>query len=145
MVGVPGMDGLGIPAQPGRRQRGPARRGDDLALVGGAIGAGLNLVAGMANAQWKQQVKRVVPGFLAGGLGGAIGGFVGDILFTSLPPAAPRLGWMIMGAGIGVVEGLYERSPAKLRNGLIGGAVGGLIGGFLFDPILRPDRARTRA
>ena len=41
-----------------------------------------------------------------------------------------------MGAGIGVVEGLYERSPAKLRNGLIGGAVGGLVGGFLFDPIL---------
>jgi hypothetical protein len=42
---------------------------------------------------------------------------------------------MVMGAGIGVVEGLYERSPAKLRNGLIGGAVGGLAGGFFFDPI----------
>ncbi len=40
-----------------------------------------------------------------------------------------------MGAGIGVVEGLYERSPAKLRNGLIGGSVGGLLGGFLFQPI----------
>ena len=105
------------------------------ALVGGAIGTGLNLVAGMANAQWKQQIKRVLPGFIAGGLGGAIGGFLGDILFTSfhLPRA---LGWMIMGAGIGVVEGLYERSPAKLRNGLIGGAIGGLLGGFLFDPIL---------
>ena len=40
-----------------------------------------------------------------------------------------------MGAGIGVVEGLYERSPAKLRNGLIGGAIGGFLGGILFDPI----------
>ncbi len=104
-------------------------------LVGAAIGMGLNLVAGMANAQWKQQIKRVVPGLLAGGIGGAVGGFLGDILFASfrLPRA---FGWMIMGAGIGVVEGLYERSPAKLRNGLIGGAIGGLIGGFLFDPIL---------
>ncbi len=103
------------------------------ALVGGAIGTGLNLVAGMANAQWKQQIKRVLPGFIAGGLGGAIGGFMGDILFSVFHVRA--LGWMIMGAGIGVVEGLYERSPAKLRNGLIGGAIGGLIGGFLFDPI----------
>jgi len=68
-------------------------------------------------------------------VGGAVGGLLGDILFTSfhLPRA---FGWMIMGAGIGVVEGIYERSPAKLRNGLIGGAIGGLAGGFLFDPIL---------
>ena len=58
------------------------------AMVGGAIGAGLNLVAGMANAQWKQQIKRVLPGFIAGGLGGAIGGFMGDILFSLVPPAA---------------------------------------------------------
>jgi FHA domain len=112
------------------------------ALVGGAIGAGLNVVAGLANAQWKQQIKRIVSGLLAGGVGGAIGGFVGDILYSGfqLPRA---LGWMIMGAGIGVVEGLYERSPAKLRNGLIGGTVGGLIGGFLFDPIVALIDSRT--
>lgn len=105
------------------------------AMAGAAIGGGLNLVAGMANAQWKQQVKRLGPGLIAGGIGGAVGGFVGDILYTTL--GLPRaLGWMIMGAGIGVVEGFSERSPAKLRNGLIGGMVGGLIGGLLFDPIL---------
>ena len=104
------------------------------ALVGGAIGAGLNLVAGMANAQWKQQLKRAVPGLIAGSIGGAVGGYLGDVLFTSV--GLPRgFGWMIMGAGIGIVEGLYERSPAKLRNGLIGGSIGGLVGGFLFDPI----------
>ena len=104
------------------------------ALVGAAIGAGLNLVAGMANGRLKEQIKRVVPGLLAGGVGGAVGGFIGDVLYGTfeLPRA---FGWMLMGAGIGVVEGLYERSPAKLRNGLIGGSVGGLVGGFLFDPI----------
>jgi hypothetical protein len=42
---------------------------------------------------------------------------------------------MIMGLGIGAIEGLYEHSASKLRNGLIGGALGGLLGGFLFDPI----------
>jgi hypothetical protein len=45
------------------------------------------------------------------------------------------LGWAIMGVGIGVVDGLSDRSRTKLRNGLIGGGLGGLIGGMLFDPI----------
>jgi pSer/pThr/pTyr-binding forkhead associated (FHA) protein len=105
------------------------------AIVGAAIGAGLNLVAGMVNGQWKQQIKRVVPGLIAGGVGGAIGGFLGDVLVGIFGVQFRALGWMIMGACIGVVEGLYERSPAKLRNGLIGGGIGGLIGGFLFQPI----------
>ena len=39
------------------------------ALVGGAIRAGLNLVAGMANGRLKEQIKRVVPGLVAGGVG----------------------------------------------------------------------------
>ncbi len=108
------------------------------ALVGAAIGMGLNLLAGMANARFIQQLKRAVPGLVAGGLGGAVGGFLGNVLFSlfSVFGANVRaIGWMVMGAGIGVVEGLYERSPAKLRNGLIGGAIGGFLGGILFDPI----------
>jgi hypothetical protein len=105
------------------------------ALVGAAIGMGLNLLAGMANARFTQQLKRAVPGLLAGGVGGAIGGFIGDILVSLLGPDFRAIGWLVMGAGIGVVEGLYERSQAKLRNGLIGGALGGLLGGLLFRPI----------
>jgi hypothetical protein len=106
-------------------------------LVGAAIGMGLNLLAGMANARFTQQLKRAVPGLLAGGLGGAVGGFLGNILVSLLGANFRAIGWMVMGAGIGVVEGLYERSPAKLRNGLIGGAIGGFLGGILFDPIFR--------
>ncbi len=107
------------------------------ALVGAAIGMGLNLLAGMANARLGQQLKRAVPGLLAGGVGGAVGGFLGNILVSLLGANFRAIGWMVMGAGIGVVEGLYERSPAKLRNGLIGGAIGGFLGGILFDPIFR--------
>jgi pSer/pThr/pTyr-binding forkhead associated (FHA) protein len=112
------------------------------ALVGSAIGAGLNLVAGMANAQWRQLLKRLVPGLITGAMGGAIGGFIGNLLIGSNALASfnrlgllRAIGWMVMGAGIGVVEGIYERSGAKLRNGLIGGAIGGLVAGFLFEPI----------
>ena len=104
------------------------------ALVGAAIGAGLNLVAGSANAQFSQQLKRVAPGLLIGGVGGVCGIVIGNLLYVYLHiPLA--FGWMVMGAGIGVAEGLYSRSTAKLRNGLIGGTIGGLIGGFLFEPI----------
>jgi hypothetical protein len=114
------------------RSEGPLRVALTAGLVGGAIGAGLNLVAGLANGQWSQLLKRLVPGLLGGGIGGAIGGALGELAFVRLN--LPRaIGWMIMGAGIGVVEGLTERSRQKLRNGLIGGVIGGALGGFLFD------------
>jgi hypothetical protein len=104
------------------------------ATLGAMIGAGLNLVAGMANAQWKQQLRRILAGLLVGGLGGLVGGLLGEILYADL--GLPRfLGWMIMGLGIGAADGLYDRSTRKIRNGLIGGGLGGLLGGLLFDLI----------
>ena len=102
-------------------------------LVGGAIGAGLAAVAGMANGQWKQILQRMTPGLVGGGLGGAAGILLGKLLYAKNMPRA--IGFMVMGLCIGIVEGVYERSPSKIRNGLIGGASGGLIGGFLFDPL----------
>lgn len=104
------------------------------ALVGAAIGFGLSVVAGLANGRLSQIALRALPGVVAGGFGGALGSFVGDLLYPFLGRAP---GWMIVGIGIGIVEGLYERSASKLRNGLIGGALGGLLGGLLFDPIQR--------
>lgn len=109
------------------------------ALVGSAIGAGLNLLAGMANGQLVQQVMRLGPGLIGGAVGGAVGALLGDVLYSAGLPRA--LGWMVMGAGIGVVEGLYERSATKLRNGLIGGAIGGAFGGVLFDVVLAVVRS----
>src|SRR5262245_25676451 len=103
------------------------------ALVGAAIGAGLNLLAGAANGQLVQQLKRLGPGFVGGAIGGAAGALLGGLLYQIGVPRA--FGWMVMGAGIGVVEGLYDRSLSKVRNGLIGGSLGGLLGGFLFDVI----------
>ena len=105
-------------------------------IVGAAIGAGLNAVAGMSNGGIFQTIKRLGPGLVGGGIGGAVGGLLGNFLFASL--GMPRvIGWVIMGLGIGVVEGLYEKSPSKIRNGLIGGGLGGLAGGLLFDILPR--------
>jgi hypothetical protein len=101
-------------------------------IVGAAIGMGINLVAGTANAQWKVLLRRAVAGLVCGLIGGAVGGLVGNVLFVYAK--IPRsIGWLIMGLGIGVADGIYDRSKKKIRNGLIGGAVGGLVAGILFD------------
>jgi hypothetical protein len=101
------------------------------ALVGGVLGGGLGLVSGMTSAQWHALIRRGGLGFLGGLLGGGFGGLVGTVLYWLYFPRA--IGWLVMGAGIGVAEGLYERSWRKTRNGLIGGALGGFLGGWLFE------------
>ena len=85
----------------------------------------------MANAQWKQLLLRAMPGLAGGCLGGAVGAMVG---YAAVNLELPHvIGWLIMGLGIGVVEGIYEQSKSKIRNGLIGGGVGGFLGGVFFS------------
>ncbi len=103
------------------------------ALVGGVLGSGLGIVSGMTNAQWQTLVRRAGMGLLGGVLSGGVGGLVGSVLYWLRFPRA--VGWLVMGAGIGVAEGLYERSRRTMRHGLIGGALGGFFGGWLFEGI----------
>ncbi len=105
------------------------------AVVGAAVGAGLSLAGGLANLSAKRLAKRVPPGLLVGGFAGIVGGSLGNVFVGTLH-WDPGLGWMVMGAGLGAAEGLYERSPTKLRDGAIGGAIGGLAGGALFGLVL---------
>lgn len=103
------------------------------ALVGAPIGGGLNVVAGLSNTRLKNLLMRVPAGLLGGGVGGAVGILAGQLVYYVHLPRA--FGFMLLGLGVGVVEGVYERSSSKIRNGVIGGLIGGLVGGFLFDPI----------
>ena len=80
-------------------------------IIGAAIGLGLNVVAGMANAHWKELLRRALPGLVGGFLGGAVGGTIGNLLYALGLPRA--IGWLIMGLGIGVVEGAYEKSEEQ--------------------------------
>ncbi len=103
------------------------------ALVGGGLGVGLWVVSGMTNPQWRVLVRRAGLGLFGGLLSGGLGGLVGSVLYWLGFPRA--IGWLAMGTGIGVAEGLHEQSWRKTRNGLIGGALGGFLGGWLFEGI----------
>ncbi len=100
-------------------------------FVGAGIGAGLMILTGTGK---QQRVLRLIVGLVGGMIAGAIGGSLGNMFVDKLH--LPRwLGWTMMGLCIGSIEGAYECSLKKLRNGLIGGSLGGLVGGLLFEPI----------
>ena len=119
------------------------------ALVGATIAAGLNLVSGMTNAQWRRQLARLPSGLLGGGLGGAIGGLLGNLatwaggaigdwlgnlaVGTAVSFLGQVFGWMLMGLAIGVAGGIEEKSVRKSCHGAVGGTLGGLVGGVLIQ------------
>ncbi len=60
-------------------------------------------------------------------------GFMGAV-------AARGLGWMCLGAAVGVSEGVAARSLGKLSYGTLGGLLGGFIGGALFGGLYLSTR-----
>jgi len=110
-------------------------------LVGAAIGTAVNVAAALGGGGMAKLGSRAVIGGIGGGLGGSLGAILGNTLYglgagSGFGWLFRGVGWMLMGIGIGVVDGIQEGSFAKIRNGLIGGAIGGLVGGLLFDPMV---------
>lgn len=118
-------------------------------LVGGAIGAGLIVVAGLTNPQWKRLAPRVLLGLVCGGASGLVGGLVGNTLFVSvsglmrvvgIPEGLADVigavflvfGWTLLGLSVGAVDGLLDRAWRRAKIGFWGGAIGGALGGILF-------------
>lgn len=117
-------------------------RGDSPGLIGvGILGAILgSMICGalaafntLLNGSAAQLPKKVGFALVSGAVGGGAATVVAQVLFAFGVPRS--FAWMFMGVGVGLVEGVFEQSPTKLRNGIIGGAIGGLLGGLLFDPI----------
>jgi hypothetical protein len=105
-------------------------------FVGGAIAGGLGMLAGAANGQWKQGFHRLWLGLGGGFIGGALGGGFGALIYSEqLATVSRTIGWTLMGLAIGSVDGVFDLSVKKIRNGLIGGGIGGFLGGLLFNPI----------
>ena len=110
-------------------------------LVSVPIGGGISLASGLTNPQWKNLLNRLLIGFAGGLLGGLLGSLLGACIFSVLQ-SVPVLGflgriigWTLIGMGIGVTEGIFDRNLKKVRNGLIGGGVGGFLAGLFFIPV----------
>jgi hypothetical protein len=106
-----------------------------------AIGGGVSLASGLTNPNLANLLKRLGLGFAGGLLGGLLGSILGACIFGLLQ-AVPVLGflsrvlgWTLIGVGVGVTEGIFDRNIKKIRNGLFGGAVGGFLAGLFFVPI----------
>lgn len=125
------------------------------ALIGGAIGYFLVAVDALRDRSFLRFVRLSCYGVLLGALGGAPGMWVGDQINTHLVAGigatrgdagrvlmtalARGIGWTILGAAVGISEGIAARSLGKFSYGTIGGAIGGFIGGALY--YLALDRA----
>jgi hypothetical protein len=110
-------------------------------FVAVAIGGGVSLTSGLTNPQLLNLLKRLLFGFAGGLLGGLVSSLLGACVFGFLEkvPVLGLLsrvfGWTLIGCGIGVTEGIFDRNLNKIRNGVVGGALGGFLAGLLFVPI----------
>lgn len=99
-------------------------------IVGTAIACGLAFVAARVSGRLLQRLgMTLLVGIPVSALAGWLGQAIYDMGLSHI------LGWVLMGMGIGSIDGLFDRSPRKIRQGMLGGAVGGLVGGLLFDPL----------
>ncbi len=103
-------------------------------LLGLSLGAALLIaenVWGLRGRWWRD--ARWVP--LGAALLGALGAIVGQLVYGLLPdsPTSRAWGWAILGAAVGAMLGLADRSKTKAGRGAFGGFAGGLAGGLVFD------------
>ena len=114
------------------------------ALVGAALGGGLNLVAGLANPQWKRQLHRFLLGLDVRRRRRHCRKPAGK---PPLQPAGTLAGRGLDGPGPGHRRHRRNRgkSVRKCRNGALGGTLGGLLGGLLFNLLASGSGMAARA
>jgi hypothetical protein len=101
-------------------------------FIGGMVGAVEGIVI-------KQSAPRATLGALAGGAAGLISGLMGLLLgeagFLLLGGglAGRSLGWLLLGAFLGIGEGVVSRSMRRLSYGGIGGTLAGAVGGIIYE------------
>jgi len=101
-------------------------------FIGGMVGTVEGLVI-------KQSIPRAALGALAGAAAGLISGLLGLLLgeagFLLLHGGlvGRSLGWLLLGAFLGVGEGLVNRSPRRIYYGGIGGTLAGALGGVIYE------------
>jgi hypothetical protein len=103
--------------------------------IGGTIGFFLNASGPFRDGAWIKLSRASTWGALAGAAGGALGLVLGESVIGWFQGGliGRALSWAVLGLGIGVSQGLADRSRQRLVYGLIGGGLGGLVGGYLFE------------
>jgi hypothetical protein len=121
------------------------------ALIGGIIGYFVVSVEAIRDRSVVRFCRLATYGVVLGAAGGAVGMFLGDLVNYHLVGAlgasregttgflhllgtmlARGLGWMFLGAAVGLSEGVAARSLGKISYGTLGGTIGGFLGGGLF-------------
>jgi hypothetical protein len=105
--------------------------------IGGTIGFFLNASGPFRDGAWLKLCRAATWGALAGAAGGAVGLVTGELVIGWFRGGliGRSLSWAVLGLGIGISQGLADRSRARLAYGLIGGGLGGAVGGYLFEAL----------
>lgn len=105
--------------------------------IGGTIGFFLNASGPFRDGAWLKLARAATWGALAGAAGGAVGLVLGEVVIGWFRGGliGRSLSWAVLGLGIGVSQGLADRSRTRLVYGLIGGGLGGAVGGYLFEAL----------
>ncbi len=103
--------------------------------IGGTVGFFLNASGPFRDGAWLKLARASTWGAIAGAAGGALGLVLGEMVIGLFRGGlvGRSLSWAVLGLGIGVSQGLADRSRQRLFYGLIGGALGGAIGGYFFE------------
>ncbi len=101
----------------------------------------LGAFIGMARGIEKKSLRLLVLGVIAGGVGGLLGGWIylarpGGTVVDMEYIALAGLGWAILGALIGLSQGLVEKSRRKIICGIIVGAISGVVAMFLWGMVV---------
>jgi pSer/pThr/pTyr-binding forkhead associated (FHA) protein len=123
------------------------------ALVGALVGAGLGVADEIGVGGYGRLLLRCLIGAAGGAVCGAVGGLIGQAAFSALLAGngpniisvigARTIGWAAVGAGIGLVGGVFGLSWRKCWQGFIGGAIGGGAAGLMFDIVSIPFNSGT--
>lgn len=123
-----------------------------IAALGAVAGAALGAFFGAAEGITARVRRRIPVGMLVGAAVGCLGGaagflagqaaqwFVGELVLRSyhsfqwvVLPVSRAVGWTLLGAFVGMGEGLRALSPKKVLVGALGGLIGGLLGGLALE------------
>jgi hypothetical protein len=131
------------------------------ALFGAFFGLAFGSVDGISGGVSARKWVGVVTGAVFGIGAGAVGALAGQAFYLLLGqlavraaretrfiglPIARAIGWSVMGAILGVAEGLRLRSLKRALIGAAGGFVGGIAGGLVleYSTIVFPEAAAAR-